>query len=117
MGTMLGTHTTAFRYGSVVSPSERVLASDVLQGHARQPYFPTPGHAAAFFSPIVDNDRGNGLNYTGPTGPEEWRRCGSGLNHENRSMITFADAHVEAVPKLSPITFGGVTDTYWDLSK
>ncbi len=117
-GTVSGTKHIAFHLSSVVNPSGKVFSSDVLQGHGRQPYFPTPGSAAQFWANATgDNDRANGLNYIGPTGVEEWRRPGSGLVHENRSMISFMDGRAETVPKLSPITFGSTIDTYWDLAQ
>jgi len=101
----------AFRVGSVNNAANKVLASDVKQGNARQPYFPTPGSANATWNNSQgDNDRNNGLNYTQP-----WQAPGMSLVHDNRSQIAFIDGHAEAVPKLSPVTFGTSSDEYWAL--
>ncbi len=103
----------AFRMASVVNPVDKVFSFDVKQGNARQPYCNTPGGANATWNNSQgDNDRNNGLNYTQP-----WQAPGIGLYHENRSMISFADGHAEAVPKISPVTFGTSTDTHWALGK
>ena len=101
----------AVRLGAVVNPDQRVLAFDIKQGNARQPYCNTPGGANGTWNNSQgDNDRDNGLNYT-----QTWQAPGIGLMHENRSQIAFIDGHSEAVPKVSPITFGTSTDTYWTL--
>ena len=101
----------AFRISSVNNAAGKVLANDIKQGNARQPYYNTPGGANGTWNNSQgDNDRNNGLNYT-----QTWQAPGVGLVHENRSMISFIDGHSEAVPKLSPVTFGTSTDTYWAL--
>jgi len=102
-----------YRLGSVVNPQEKVLSFDIKQGNARQPYAPTPGSANATWSNTTgDNDRNNGLNYA-----QTWQAPGMGLYHEFRTMIAFMDGHSETVPKLSPITFGTTTDTFWTLGR
>ncbi|MBM3830165.1 MAG: type II secretion system protein [Verrucomicrobia bacterium] len=102
----------AIRLISVRDAANKVLASDIKQGNARQPYFPTPGSANATWNNSQgDNDRNNGLNYTQP-----WQAPGMSLVHNNRSQIAFIDGHAEAVPKLSPISFGTSTDEYWALT-
>ncbi len=114
-GTFGGTPTrhTAFRLGSVVNPDSKVLAFDIKQGNARQPYLNTPGGANLTWNNASgDNDRNNGLNYTQP-----WQSPGMGLLHEFRSMIAFIDGHAETVAKISPITFGTTTDTHWVLGR
>jgi prepilin-type N-terminal cleavage/methylation domain-containing protein/prepilin-type processing-associated H-X9-DG protein len=101
----------AFRVGSVNNTANKVLAADIKQGNARQPYFPTPGSANATWNNSQgDNDRNNGLNYTQP-----WQAPGMSLVHDNRSQIAFIDGHAEAVPKLSPVTFGTSSDEFWAL--
>ena len=103
----------AFRNNSVAVPSQRVFTFDIKQGNARQPYTPTPGSAfKTWGNSTLDNDRNNGLNYTNP-----YEAPGMGLVHNNQTTIGFFDAHVELVPKISPITYGTTTDTYWYLSK
>jgi prepilin-type N-terminal cleavage/methylation domain-containing protein/prepilin-type processing-associated H-X9-DG protein len=102
----------AIRVISVRDTANRVLASDIKQGNARQPYFPTPGSANGTWNNSQgDNDRNNGLNYTQP-----WQAPGMSLVHDNRSQIAFIDGHAEAVPKLSPVTFGTSSDEYWALT-
>jgi len=102
----------AVRMIAVRDAANRVLASDIKQGNARQPYFPTPGSANGTWNNSQgDNDRNNGLNYTQP-----WQAPGMSLVHDNRSQIAFIDGHAEAVPKLSPISFGTSTDEYWALT-
>jgi prepilin-type N-terminal cleavage/methylation domain-containing protein/prepilin-type processing-associated H-X9-DG protein len=99
----------ALRNDSVVKPQDKVLAFDIKQDNARQPYCNTPGGANGTWTNATgDNDRNNGLNYQ-----QTWQAPGLGLYHEFRTMIAFVDGHSEAVPKLSPITFGTTTDTHW----
>jgi len=114
-GTFRGNPTVhgAFRLGSVVNPASKVLAFDIKQGNARQPYCNTPeGANLTWNNSTGDNDRNNGLNYT-----QTWQAPGIGLLHEFRSMIAFIDGHAETVPKISAITFGTRTDTHWILGR
>lgn len=108
---MTGGWLNSFRLGNVVRPADRVFSHDARL--AEVPTMPTPGNAnAAWTNAQMDNDRANELNYSSVQ-----RAPNIGLQHANRTLMSFMDGHTESIPKTSPITYGGLDDAYWALGQ
>jgi len=114
-GTFSGSDHVAFRGSSVVHPAERVLSFDVKVSGT--PYMPTTASANYFFTDnTLDGDRNNLANYPAA---DPWRAPNIGLQHDNRTMMSFIDGHAESVPKNSPITYAAaaINDAFWNLGQ
>ena len=100
---------TPLRFADVTSPSQKVLAFDARDW---RPYMPTPGYAASAGTYNASQpDPYNVLNYT------TWYHAPNiGIWHDDRTAVSFMDAHVEIVEKTSRVTYGGLNDqdlTHW----
>ncbi len=112
--------TRPVRLGVVLNPADRVFAyesSDVRVGTSfmvHYAYSTTPGTYTSLAT-FNGGDPSDANNYT-----PHWYSPNIGTVHNGRTTIVFLDGHVEAVPKTSPITFGGVVagianDNNWTL--
>ena len=98
-----GNKHTPLRFADVVAPSEKVLAFDTRDW---RPYVPTPGYAVSAGTYNASQpDPYDVLNYT-----TWWHSPNIGVCHDDRTAVSFMDAHVEFVGKKSRVTYGGLND-------
>ena len=104
-------HTQPIRPELVTRPDQKVVVFETFNS---RPYIPTVGYSTrkgSFNNSQGDGDYLNTLNFT-----TFFEYANIGVQHNNRTTMSFIDGHSEVLLRTHPAVFGNPTDydaTYW----